>query len=259
VQSPLPDCEAICRFDDMSIRGSFSEEAQTSIAGGKTIMSDARELIDTIRNELKPLHQKIIGHRYLAALETGQVARESLSVFAVQQHHIIASDLRSIALLIARHGDLPSRPYLLNILQGENSAFEALTKFAQALGISNATLGGSEPIPAAFAYSAFLAWLGMYGSDAEMASALSLNFVAWGANCGRMSAALKAGYGLTAEAVTFFDLFANLPPASDAAIPVIQAGLDRGVSTALIARAARMLQGYELMYWDSMAEAASVS
>jgi pyrroloquinoline quinone (PQQ) biosynthesis protein C len=221
-------------------------------------MSGARELIETIRTELKPLHQKIISHRYVAALENGQVTRESLAVFAIQQHHIIASDLRSIALLLARHGNLLSRPYLLGILQGENNAFEALAKFAQALGISDEALRGSEPIPTAFAYSAFLAWLGMYGSDAEMAGALSLNFAAWGANCGRISAALKARYGLKSDAVSFFDLFANLPPAGDAATIVIQSGLDRGVPAAAIARAARMLQGYELMYWDGMAEAANV-
>jgi thiaminase len=222
-------------------------------------MSDARKLIDNIRNELQPLHHKIIDHRYLAALESGRVARESLAVFAIQQHHIIASDLRSVALLLARHGNLASRPYLLNVLQGENGAFEMLTNFVQALGISHATLDASEPLPAPFAYSAFLAWLGMYGSDAEMAGALSLNFAAWGANCARMSAALRARYGLTSEAVAFFDLFANLPPAGDAASAVIQAGLDRGVPGAAIARAARMLQGYELMFWDAMAEAAGVS
>lgn len=221
-------------------------------------MSGAGELIETIRTELKPLHHKIISHRYVAALENGQVARESLVVFALQQHHIIASDLRSIALLLARHGNLPSRPYLLNILQGENNALEALTKFAQALGISDEAIQGSEPIPTAFAYSTFFAWLGMYGSDAEMASALSLNFAAWGINCGRMSAALKARYGLKPDAVAFFDLFANLPPAGDAAAAVIQGGLDRGVPAAAIARAARMLQGYELMYWEAMAEAAGI-
>ena len=221
-------------------------------------MSDARELIETIRTELKPLHQQIISHRYVAALENAKVPRESLVMFALQQHHIIASDLRSIALILARHGNLPSRPYLLNVLQGENNAFEALDKFAQALGISGETLRGSEPIPAAFAYSAFLAWLGMYGSDAEMAGALSLNFAAWGTNCGRISAALKAGYGLKPDAVTFFDLFANLPPAGDAAVGVIQGGLDRGVPAAAVARAARMLQGYELMYWDAMADVAGV-
>jgi thiaminase len=221
-------------------------------------MRTAHELIDTIRTQLKPLHEKIVGHRYLAAVENAKVSRESLAVFAVQQYHIIASDLRSIALLLARHGNLPSRPYLLNTLQGENNAFEALAKFAQAIGTSHEVLRGSEPIPAAFAYSAFLAWLGMYGSDAEMAGALSLNFAAWGINCGRMSAALKAKYGLRSEAVGFFDLFANLPPAEDAAIAVIQGGLDRGVPAALIARAARMLQAFELAYWDAIADAAAV-
>jgi len=221
-------------------------------------MSNARELIETIRTELRPLHEKIISHRYVGAVESAKVSRQALAAFAAQQHHIIASDLRSIAMLLARHGDRPSRPFLLNVLQGENNAFEALTKFARELGISDEATRGSEPIPAAFAYSAFLAWLGMYGSDAEMAGALSLNFAAWGINCGRMSAALKASYGLKPDAVAFFDLFANLPPGGDAAVTVIQGGLDRGVPAALIARAARMLQSYELMYWDAMADANAV-
>lgn len=222
-------------------------------------MSGARDLIDEIRAELKLLEGDIIGHRYLAAIENGRVSREALAVFAVQQNYIIASDLRSIAQSIARHGDLPSRAYLLNVLQGENSALEELGKFAQALGITAETMRASDPIPAAFAYSAFLAWLTMYGSDAELAGALSLNFAAWGSNCGRMSAALKTMYGLNPEAVSFFDLFANLPPAGDAALKVIEGGLDRGVSAQAITRAARMLQGYELMYWDAMAASAGLT
>ena len=125
--------------------------------------------------------------------------------------------------------------------------------------MSTETLGASDPIPAAFAYSTFLAWLAMYGSDAELAAALSLNFAAWGSNCGRMSAALKTKYGLNPEAVSFFDLFANLPPAGDAVVKVIESGLDRSVSAQAITRAARMLQGYELMYWDAMAESAGVT
>ena len=221
-------------------------------------MASARDLIQTIQNELTPLHHKIVHHRYLAAVEQGRVARESLKMFAIQQHHIIVSDLRSIAMLLARHGHLASRPYLLGVLQGENAALEALTNFARALGVSEQEPGAAEPLPAAFAYSAFLAWLGIYGSDAELAGALSLNFAAWGANCARMSAALRTSYALAPEAVRFFDLFANLPPDSEAAVAVIQDGLDRGVPAAMIARAARMLQGYELMYWDSMAEAVGV-
>jgi hypothetical protein len=124
--------------------------------------------------------------------------------------------------------------------------------------MSDEELSASEPIPAALAYSAFVAWLALYGSDAELTAAFAVNLPAWGANCGRISAALKAQYRLGDEAVSFFDLFANLPPSDDTALAVIQGGLDRGITPALIERAARLLQGYELMYWDTMAEVAAL-
>jgi thiaminase len=226
--------------------------------GGTTAMTNARQLIEKIRTELKPLDEKIVRHRYLEALETGRVARGSLGIFTGQQYHILASDLRSIALLLSRHGNLPSRPYLLGVLEGENAAFEAIAKFAQALGMSDDELRASEPIPACLAYGAFVAWLALYGSDAELAAAFTVNFAAWGSNCGRMSRALKAQYDFSAEAVAFFDLFANLPLADDTVVATIQHGLGRGVAPALIHRAARLLQGYELMFWDGIAEAAGV-
>ncbi len=40
-------------------------------------MADARELLQKIRTGLKPLEEKILRHRYLEALQTGRVARES--------------------------------------------------------------------------------------------------------------------------------------------------------------------------------------
>src|SRR5260370_5817394 len=126
-------------------------------------MADARELLQKIRTGLKPLEEKILRHRYLEALQTGRVAREKLRIFAGQQYHIIASDLRSIALLLSRHGNLASRPYILAIVEGENAAFEALTKFAHALDMSDEELTASEPIPAALAYSTFVAWLALDG------------------------------------------------------------------------------------------------
>jgi len=57
------------------------------------------------------------------------------------------------------------------------------------------------------------------------------------------------------SAFSFFDLFANLPSGDDIAVAVIQAGLDRGVVPALIER---LLQGYELMYWDTTAVVAAL-
>jgi|HubBroStandDraft_4_1064222.scaffolds.fasta_scaffold907138_1 hypothetical protein len=80
----------------------------------------------------------------------------------------------------------------INLATGQRWPGEALAKFTVALGMSDEKLRASEPIPAAFAYSAFVASLGMYGSDAEFAAAFLVNFAAWGANCGRMSIALRA-------------------------------------------------------------------
>lgn len=221
-------------------------------------MPHAGEVVAQIRSALKPLEQRILNHRYLAALEAGAVRRTALRTFAGQQHHIITSDLRSIALLVSRHGALPSRAFLIKTLQGEAAALDALHGFARSLGISVDDLEAFEPTPMGHAYCAFVAWLALQGSDAELAGAFLLNFSAWGTNCGRMRNALAKHYGFAASELAFFDLFANLPPLDDEAQAVIQGGLDRGIPVRLIHRAARLLQGYELMYWDAMAEAAGL-
>lgn len=221
-------------------------------------MLDARTVVEEIRADLAPLERRILAHAYLAGLEAGELPRVALKIFAGQQHDIITSDLRSLALLLSRHGHLASRVFLQNVLAGEAAALTALGGFAQALGMKQAELEAFEPLPAAHAYCGYVAWLGLYGSDAELAGAFLVNLAAWGTNCGRMSRALKQNYGMSNSDVAFFDLFANLPPSEDAALAVIQAGLERGIAARLIHRAARMLQSYELMYWDAMAEAAGL-
>ena len=218
----------------------------------------ADQLIERIRIEQKPLAERVLRHRYVEAVETGAMAPQHFRIFAGQQCHIITSDLRSIALLLSRHGNLSSRPYLLGLLRGENAALEGLSKFGCALGMSEAESRAAEPLPGAFAYSTFVAWLCAFGSDAELAGAFAVNLTIWGANCRRMSDALKGHYGFKHEAVAFFDLFAN-PPTTDATgLAVVQDGLDRGIEPALVERAARLLQEYELMYWDSIADATGV-
>ena len=221
-------------------------------------MNDAKEVVEKIRTDLRPLDEKILGHPYIMALNKGKVSQDSLRTFAGQQYHIITSDLRSIASLLSRHGHLPSRPWLLAVLQGEAVALDALFTFAGQLSVSEGALKIFEPIPAAYAYCTYVAWLGMYGSDGELAGALLVNFAAWGANCGKMGKALQEHYGFTKEGVSFFDLFFQMPPFEKQVLEVIQGALDRGIEPVLIHRAARMLQAYELMFWDAMAEVAGL-
>src|SRR5216117_1116414 len=174
-------------------------------------MINAEKLVEEIRHELAPVEQEIRCHPYLAALETGRVRREDLTRFAGEQHHIIQSDLRSIALLVNRFGASPSRPFFQAMLGGETTALAALGTFAAATGMDDARLQAYEPAPGAHAYTAFMAWLALYGSEAEVAAGFLVNFAAWGANCGRMSAALRSIYNLVADDTKFFDLFAASP------------------------------------------------
>jgi hypothetical protein len=216
-------------------------------------MIDVRQLVEEIRRELDHVEQELRRHPYLDALEAGRLRREDLTRFAGEQHHIIQSDLRSIALLVNRFGATPSRPFFQAVLGGETSALTALGTFAAAVGMNDARLQAYEPAPGAHAYTAFMAWLALYGSEAEVAAGLLVNFPAWGANCGRMSLALRDRFGLTEEATAFFDLFAA-PTAEfeGQAMAVIARSLASGADPRLVKRAARLLQGYEKLYWDTL-------
>jgi pyrroloquinoline quinone (PQQ) biosynthesis protein C len=216
-------------------------------------MTDAQTLVRKLQQDLQPLEQRIRQHAYLQALEAGQIERQQLRYFVGEQWHIIPGDLRSIALLISRCERPASHRFFREILQGEAAAMEALTPLAAAVGMRPEDCAAYEPTPGAQAYSAYLAWLCLYGSDAEVAAALSVNFAAWGANCGRMAQALQRRYGLGEADLRFFTQFAAAPAeVSPEALSLIEAGLQRGIEARRIARAARMLQGYELLFWDTV-------
>ena len=209
----------------------------------------ADALIEEILAELGPVREQLLAHPYLAAVEGGLVELVSLRPFAGEQHAIISSDLRSVAQLVSRFGgDL-----FLGVLDGERAALDALGPFAEALGMGPRELEEYEPLPGAHAYAGFMARLGAQASAAEVAAAFLVNFAAWGESCGRMSAALRGRYGLSSEQVRFFDQFAAAPHGFDTqALAVIESGLSRGVAERDLRRAARLLQGYELLYWDTL-------
>src|SRR5713226_8830419 len=216
-------------------------------------MLNAKALIDKIQQELQPVNEQLLRHPYVQALEEGKIGREKLRLFAGEQYTIIGSDLKSAAHLVSRFGSSPSRDFFLGILQGERAAWDALLTFAHALGLSEAQLREHEPLPGAHAYTCYMAWLALYASDAEIAAAYLVNFPAWGQNCGRLSRILKERFGLGEKEVAFFDLFASPPATFEGnALSVIQQGLDRGTQPSLIQRAARLLQAYELLYWDTL-------
>lgn len=217
----------------------------------------ARHLLDEARKAIASTEERIRCHPYLEALEARRVEKGKLALFAGQQCHIIESDLRSVALIVSRAESQGARDFLSGMLQGERAALEALGPFGQALGLSPEQLHAVEPLPGAFAYSAYVTWLATYGTSAEFVGAFLVNLEAWGENCGRISRALQTGYRLSGKDVAFFDLFAGAPSGfEEQGLALVEEGLGQGADPVRIRRAARLLQGFELLYWDTMWEAA---
>lgn len=220
-------------------------------------MADVTEFLSELKVALAGVEERIRNHPYVAALEAGEIEKEKLGVFVGEQYHIISSDVRSVALLLSRWGQEPGcLEFFWMLLQGEVEALKLVLRFGSALGTNEDGLRAYEPLAGAQAYKAYMTWLSQYGTDAEAAAAFLVNFPAWGANCGKISRALKENYGLKSGEVAFFDLFATLSgDFEDKALAIIDKGLSRGVERLTIKRAARLLQDYEALFWDTLWEA----
>ena len=219
------------------------------------MVASARELLAELRTELSAVEQQIRSHRFLEALDDGRIPRERLAVFAGEQNAIISSDRRSFALLASRFPEPPAGNVFLSLAEGEGLALQLLRAFAAAVGLGEAELRAYDPAPGPQAYAAFVAWLALNGSRSDAGLALLVNLAAWGANCARVAEALRARYGLEDEAVAFFSFFAEPPPDSEQRLlAVLDDGLAAGDSAWRARGAARLLQAYELLFWDALAE-----
>ena len=216
---------------------------------------NVRRLIEELRVDLAAVENQIRHHPYLGALERGEVSLDNLRAFAGEQYHIIRSDLRSDAHLVARFGATPAGQFFRGIFEGEVIALDLLLDFAAALGLTEKDLAAYEPKPQAQAFPSYVVSLAYHGTQADVATAFLVNFPVFGENTGRMSAALQKQYGLTPKQTAFFDFFATPVPGFEAAaLAVIAGGLETDGDPRQLRRAARLLQAYELAFWDSVAE-----
>jgi thiaminase len=211
-------------------------------------------LIAETRSDLATVEQAIRGHRFLDELAEGGVGRDRLEGLAGEQWTIIASDRRAFGFLASRFPRGLAGDLFPAMAQGEGEALSLLRTYAAWAGLDEAALERYEPRPGCQAYTAFVSWLALNGGRADVALAFAANLAAWGENCGRVARALREAYGAGEEDTAFFDFFATSPEGFEQrALAVIDEGLAAGESQVRAKRAARLLQAYELMFWDSLA------
>jgi thiaminase/transcriptional activator TenA len=219
----------------------------------KKIPSVPKKFLEELKEEFQPVIKKILTHPFVDGVEKGEAPDYKLRFFVKQQFHIVSGDFRNLALYIAFSPNRRIRDFFFELIQGERSALDNLFKMAEALGVSTKELEDSEPHPGSLAFTSYFTRLAAYGTAAETACAIILDFEVWGENCSRLSIGLKKHYNLTAQDTKFLDGFYPVTPQFyDNIINIIGEYVGTAENRKKMRIAARLGLDYELMFWDTM-------
>ena len=216
---------------------------------------DARQLVNQIRTDLATVEDQIRNAPFLANVEAGTASLEQIASVAAEQYSIIRSDSSSFAQMTARFDDPQSRQFFGGMTSGEAIAQQLLIDFASTVGLNEHDLAAYEPRPSAQTYPSRVAWIAANADRAVAGASFLANFGVFGENMGRLHDALVNIYGFSPDEVRFFSFFSGPNPTfEENAIEVIAAGLRRGACSTEARRSARLLQAYELDFWQAMDE-----
>lgn len=202
--------------------------------------------------DLLPLRQKLLYHPLWTGIEQGEVTREQLRCFALQDWWLVREAYRLDALAIAAASDLQTQELLIAKLQPKLGGYQHLWRFGAAFGLTRADFDAVEPLAGCMALTTFFYWMLAYGSPAEKLASVSASEDIFTQICLRIAPALMRNYGLSAEEVLFFtaheEIDKHITPVDAALLAHYQSAGDRRQVT----RAVRLSHEFELMFYDTI-------
>lgn len=252
------------------------------------------EYIKKLRDESfnKETERLLESHPYLRVAENGTLSLSQRRAFVKEQYAIQRSDAISFASLAGHRGFRPETltgiavPELVStttssaspsssdgepvddlfhfLLGGEIYAASLLLAHAKSVGLDETALGSSASYHSsckAQAYPSYWARLALSNQRAAAAAACAVNFPAWGAMCARLLRALGSepdtyNYeaGVEDEGLAFIKFFATpIEGLDEMAAAIIDQ--EEGVEYEDLVESVRLLQEYEIMFWDAVFEA----
>ena len=159
--------------------------------------------IEQIRSDLSNTIDAILNHPYLYALEKKELSKVKLEIFVCEQYHIITNDKRNFAFTISKASSDVASKLFIGCVDVELNALGNLTIMAEELIIDKRKIEDYEQLAGCQAYTNYLTRLAVYGSDAEILTALLIDLPVWGANCSKISSILKKNYGFSEKSCIF--------------------------------------------------------
>ncbi|MBN1835628.1 MAG: hypothetical protein JW820_07250 [Spirochaetales bacterium] len=219
-------------------------------------MSETQDVFLAIREALKPIESKLIDHPFLRKVEGGAYSKQQLAFLPKEEYYIVASDLQSSRHLLKRFESAPSGPFFESLVENEEFAQNSIVNLAEALGCNREELSAHEPDPRCQVYPSYFARLALHGTEAEVLVAFASNFSVWWSACRRVAIALVKQHGVPEQATAFLNPFNEVPPPDapfdELTMGAMERGLRQGVRPQELVRVARIIQHYELWFWDAL-------
>lgn len=244
-------------------------------------------MLERLRTESFNLktNEALATHPYLIAAKEGNLTLAQRRAFVGEQYAIQYSDACSFARLAGHENFRPpslsgasvptsskkedtssdSLPDIFQfLLGGEVYASQLLLDHAKSIGFDD----GEEslrtfPVTAlGQAYPSYWARIALAGKRGAGAAACAVNFPAWGKMCSELSEALKSRpeYGYNAmgddevsSSLAFVDFFGTPIEKLDEMAAAVM--MEENVSYSDVVTEVRLLQEYEILFWDSLYEA----
>jgi thiaminase len=217
-----------------------------------------------LRQKLSGETQGVLTHPFCTEAEAGTLPIEKFRTWCEQQYPILNFDTRSIGVMLARADEIAEKRFFTSLLDGAKEAEERLEVLAAELGLPTERLAAASLFPRAQAYGHYLAWLALYGNAGEQTAAVTVNLPAYARVMSRLKKALETHYGV--KRTDYLELWSlgleyesdplqEAPPDwEETAAAIVEPYVGR--CAAKMERAARFLQSYERMFWDSVYEGA---
>ncbi|MBA3751064.1 MAG: hypothetical protein H0X03_09290 [Nitrosopumilus sp.] len=210
--------------------------------------------LEDIHRDLSNIINTIHDHPYIDALENKQIGKDKLEIFICEQYKIIANDKRNFAFVISKTSNDIASKLFTDCLNTEINALENLKIFAEAMNIDKRKMEFYTPLSGCQAYTNYLTKLAVYGSDAEVLTALLIDLPVWGYNCDKMSSILQKNYGFDNNSCVFLDSFASTLPKefTNKSKELILSSIISSYNENAIRIATRLIIDYELLFWDTL-------
>ncbi len=216
-------------------------------------LEPALRFLEELERHHEPTLAAIRSHPLVTSVAEGKAPLEDLRRFAVAEYWYMRGGVRHFALSILNSPDLETQRFFHERLSGELEYLSRFRPFMEAVGLTDSEVARQSPPSEALNAVNYLFRLSVEGGPAEKAVAWYLVGRVFSDTCSAMRDGLAKHYGLSGEALKYFDIphvrserFVNA-----VARLVTIYGLDQGRTEELEQVAVHIL-AYEKDFYDAM-------